>query len=137
VLTPRWLAKAPAPDPVVLCFGGNGWDAGMRGPQFREAYRDAVDRVRRATKDRADVLILTTVPAAARWGTTADLAEACRKAAADCKAGLGDAEKAFLAAGDDEKERERLYVKDRTHLAPAGHGLMAHTVLAAVEAAAK
>jgi lysophospholipase L1-like esterase len=131
-LVPRWLAKAPGPDLVTLCFGGNDWDAGMRGEQFRASYRDAVDRIRRATRGKVDVLILTTVPAASRWGVTAELAEACRLAARDCLAGLADTEKAFLAAGKDDKER--LYVRDRTHLSPAGHELMARTVLRAVEA---
>ena len=65
VLIPTWLAKAPEPDLVTICFGGNDWDAGMRGKQFRETCADAVDRVRRATKGKADVLIVTTVPSAA------------------------------------------------------------------------
>jgi lysophospholipase L1-like esterase len=137
VLIPTWAAKAPEPDLVVLCFGGNDWDSGMRGKQFRESYRDAADRVRRATRGKADVLIVPTLPAASRWGVTAELAEACRQAAADRKAGLADAEKAFLKEGDDEKERDKLYVRDKTHLSPAGHALMARTILEAVEAAGK
>ena len=83
VLIPTWLAKAPEPDLVTLCFGGNDWDAGMRGKQFRESYRDAADRIRRTTKGKADVLIVSTVPSAARWGAVAELAEACRQAAHD------------------------------------------------------
>src|SRR5207253_10388727 len=94
---PRWLAQAP--DLVTFCFGGNDWDAGMRGPQFRESYEDAVDRVRRATKGRADVLVQTTVPTAERWATMAELAEACRVAARDLNAGLADTEKALPEAG--------------------------------------
>ena len=137
VLIPTWLAKAPEPDLVTICFGGNDWDSGMRGKQFREAYKDAADRIRRATKGKADVLILTTVPAASRWGAVAELAEACRLAAKDRKVGLADAEKAFLAAGEEEKERDKLYVKDRTHLSPAGHALMVQAVLEAVEAGSR
>ncbi len=133
VLIPRWLAKAPEPDLVTLCFGFNDWDAGMRGKQFRESYRDAADRVRRATKGKAEVLIVTTVPAASRWGTAAELAEACRQAAHDRDAGLADADRAFTAAGKDEKERAKLYVRDLTHLAPPGHELMARTVEEAIE----
>jgi lysophospholipase L1-like esterase len=132
VLVPRWLAQAPEPDLVTLCFGSNDWDSGMRGEQFRESYRDAVDRVRRATAGKADVLIITTVPAAARWGALAELAEACRQAARDRNAGLADAEEAFLAAGKEDKER--LYVQDRTHLSPAGHTLLAQVVLKALDA---
>ncbi len=135
VLIPRWQAQAPEPDLVTLCFGGNDWDAGMRGEQFRESYRDAVDRIRRATRGKADVLILTTVPSAARWDTTAELAEACRRAAHDRNAGLADADRAFRAAGKDDKDR--LYVVDRTHLSPAGHALLAKTVQEAIEAAGR
>jgi lysophospholipase L1-like esterase len=130
VLLPRWLAEAPEPDLVTLCFGGNDWDAGMRGPQFKESYEDAIDRIRRATKGRADVLILSTVPAVERWGTMAELAEACRAAARDRNAGLADTEKAFLEAG--KTDRGRLFVKDRVHLSPAGHSLISGTVLAAI-----
>ena len=89
VLIPTWLVKAPEPDLVTLCFGGNDWDAGMRGKQFRESYRDAADRIRRTTKGKADVLIVSTVPSAARWGAVAELAEACRQAAHDREYGTG------------------------------------------------
>jgi lysophospholipase L1-like esterase len=133
VLIPAWQAKAAEPDLVTICFGGNDWDSGMRGEQFRETCRDAIDRVRRATHGKADVLLLSTVPAASRWGAVEELAEACRQAAADRKAGMADADKTFTAAGEDEKERDGLYVKDRTHLSPAGHALMAKTVLEAIE----
>ena len=135
VLIPTWLAKAPEPDLVTICFGGNDWDSGMRGKQFREACGDAVDRVRRAVKGKADVLIVSTVPSAARWGALAELSEACRQAAHDCNAGLADAEKVFQAAGKEEGERVKLYVKDATHLSPAGHALMAQTIQEAVESA--
>ena len=137
VLIPTWLAKAPEPDLVTICFGGNDWDAGMREKQFRETCADAVDRVRRATKGKADVLIVTTVPSAARWGAVAELAEACRQAAHDRNAGLADADKAFTAAGEDEKERAKFYVKDSTHLAPTGHELMVKTILGAIEGGGK
>jgi lysophospholipase L1-like esterase len=135
VLISRWQEQAPEPDLVTLCFGGNDWEAGMRGEQFRASYRDAVDRIRRATKGKADVLILTTVPSAASWRTTAELAEACRQAAHDENAGLADAAKAFMSAGKVNKER--LYVVDRTHLSPAGHALLAKTVQEAIEAAGR
>jgi lysophospholipase L1-like esterase len=133
VLIPVWLAQAEEPDLVTICFGGNDWDAGMRGKQFREVCADAIDRVRRATRGQAEVLLISTVPAASRWGAVAELAEACRQAAADRKAGLADADKAFTAAGRDEATRDKLYVKDRTHLSPAGHALMAQTILEALE----
>lgn len=135
VLMPRWLAQAPQPDLVLFCFGFNDWDAGMRGPQYRETCADAVDRVRRATKGGADVLLLTTVPSVKRWTDMAELAGACREAAKDRKAGLADTEKAFRAAG--KEKRERLFASDETHLGAAGHELMAATVLEAIEKAGK
>ncbi len=131
VLIPRWLEKTPAPDLVLFCFGGNDWDAGMRGPQFRDSCEDAVERLRRATKGKADVLVVTSVPSVEMWTTRAELAEACRAAAKGKKAGLADAENAFLEAG--KEDRARLFVRDRVHLGPSGHEVMARTVLEAIE----
>lgn len=135
VLMPRWLAKAPHPDLVTVCFGFNDWDAGMRGPEFAASYRDAIDRIRRATHGESDVLIFTTLPSVERWRTMAELAEACRTAAADRNAGLADTERAFLASGQTDKER--LYGFDRTHLSPAGHEVIADAVLKAIAAGGK
>lgn len=132
VLIPRWLEKTPEPDLVTVCFGGNDWGSGMRGPQFMETCKDAIDRIRRATKGKADVLILTTVPSVPQWTTMAELAEACRKAAQDRKAGLADLEKAFLTEGKENKER--LYCRDKVHLGSPGHELIARKVQEAIEA---
>lgn len=126
ILMPRWLARAPEPDLVTLFFGNNDWDGGMRGPEFTRACGDAVDRIRRATHGKPDVLLLTTAPSVGRWTTLAELAEACRKAAADRSSGLADTERAFHEAGRQSKER--LYVSDGTHLSPAGQELVAATV---------
>jgi lysophospholipase L1-like esterase len=135
ILMPRWRDAHPAPDLVTVCFGFNDWDAGMRGDAFREAYEDAVDRIRRATRGRSDVLILTTNPAASRWEAMAELGAACRKAAQQKNAGLADTERAFYEAG--KTDRERLFVNDRTHLSPDGHGIVAATVLGAIERAGR
>jgi len=132
VLAPRWLEKAPAPDLVTIFFGGNDWDSGMRGPEFRLACNDAVDRIRRATKGNADVLIITTNPAAARWSQAAELAQACRLAADDQRAGLADTDHAFRAAGKDNPDN--LFVSDRVHLSRTGHEVVAGTVLSAIAA---
>jgi lysophospholipase L1-like esterase len=134
VLLPRWLEQAPEPDLVTVCFGGNDWESGMRGPQFTETCQDAIDRIRRATKGKADVLLLTTVPSVGNWTTMAELAEACRKAAQARQAGLADLEKSFHAEGKDNKER--LYCSDKVHLGAPGHELVARTVIEAVEKAA-
>jgi lysophospholipase L1-like esterase len=135
ILIPRWQVQAPRPDLVTICFGSNDWDSGMRGPQFRATCEDAIDRVRRATKGEADVLLLTTVPGVKRWTTMAELAEACRSAAKARNAGLADTEAGFLAAGKENKER--LFASDQVHLGAAGHELVAATVLEAIEKAGK
>ena len=135
VLIPRWLEQAPEPDLVTVFFGGNDWEGGMRGEQFRQTVADAIDRIRRATRGKADVLVLTTNPSVAAWDTMAELAEACRQAARDRKAGLADTYAAFHEAGKENKER--LYVTDKVHLAPPGHSLVAETVLKAIEAGEK
>lgn len=131
VLIPRWIASTPEPDLVTICFGYNDWEAGMRGEMFFQAQQDAVERIRRATAGKADVLIMTTVPALERWTTMTELAEACRRAARETNAGLADLEAACHAAGGEN--RECLYVKDKTHASPAGHELIAETVFRAIE----
>ena len=88
-------------------------------------------RVRRATKGTADVLLLTTNPTVDKWTTTAELAAACRAAAKDRSTGLADTQAAFHAAGEDD--RGKLDLDDRVHLSPAGHRVVADTVLKAIE----
>jgi len=130
VLVPRWLDAVPEPDLITVWFGGNDWEAGMRGPEFEAACAETVDRVRRATKGKSDVLLLTTCPSAAAWDTTAPLAEAVRKVAKEKNAGVADVAAAFGAVGKDG--REKLFVADRVHLSPDGHALAAETVLKAI-----
>lgn len=130
VLIPRWLAEASEPDLVTICFGFNDYSSGMRGEMFLATYRDAVDRIRRATHGKSDILIITTCPAATRWTEMAELADACRKAAAEKNTGLADIYQAFHQAGQENKER--LYVRDKTHLSPAGHTIVAEQVLKAI-----
>jgi len=135
VLLPRWLAEAPEPDLVTVCYGANDWESGMRGPMFRETCEETIDRVRRATKGKSDVLMLTTLPGLEMWTTRNELGEAVRAAAADRKAGIADTEKAFHAAAADQ--REKLFCRDKVHLGPAGHDSVAASVAAAIEAAGK
>jgi lysophospholipase L1-like esterase len=132
VLLPRWLDQAPAPDLVTVFFGGNDFDAGMRGGEFRFACDEAVSRIRRATFGQSDILILTTNPSASRWEANAEMADACRVAAREYNAGLADTEAAFQQAG--KKDREKLFVDDRVHLSRLGHEVVAETVLKAIEA---
>lgn len=135
VLLPRWLDRTPEPDLVTIFFGGNDWEAGMRGPEFAAACADAVDRVRRATKGKADVLLMTTNPTVAGWDTVAELAAACRSAAKARNAGLADTFRAYHAAG--KENRGKLYVRDHVHLSREGHGVVADTVLNAIVSGGK
>jgi lysophospholipase L1-like esterase len=130
VLVPRWAARTPEPDLVTICFGYNDWESGMRGPMFLETCKYAVDLIRRVTKGKADILIITTNPAVERWDTMAELAQACRDAAAAKNAGIADTFAAFHAAGKENKER--LYCSDKTHLGAPGHELVADTVAEAI-----
>jgi lysophospholipase L1-like esterase len=52
-------APAPQPDLVLVCFGGNdGRRAGLRATQFRDTCEEAVERIHRATRSSAVVLLL-------------------------------------------------------------------------------
>ncbi|MGB2821525.1 MAG: GDSL-type esterase/lipase family protein [Phycisphaerae bacterium] len=132
VLMPRWLKDTPRPDLVTVWFGYNDWSSGMRGPHFRTMLRFAVDRIRRMTGGRSEVLLITTCPALARWDTMEELAEAVRAVAAEKKTGLADVSAAFHQAGADAVARPKLYVWDKTHLGPAGHELAAEIVARAI-----
>ena len=132
ILLPRWLELAPEPDLVTIFFGGNDWDAGMRGEEFTRALRGRRETASggpRAERSR-HVLLITTNPAASRWTETADLAEACRRAARSKNCGLADTEHAFHYAG--REDRDHLYVDDRVHLSRAGHEVVADTILKAI-----
>lgn len=135
VLMPRWLKQAPEPDLVTICFGYNDWESGMREEMFRETYMFAVERIRRMTSGKADVLIITTCPAVEKWDTMAELAKACRDAAKAQNAGIADTYGAFHEAG--QSDRERLFCRDKTHLGRPGHELFAKTVMEAIERGGK
>ena len=135
VLLPLWLRETPEPDLVTVCFGYNDWDAGMRGPMFEETHRDAVDRIRRATKGKADVLLMTPARALTRWDEMTELCAATRKAATDRKAGIVDLEAAFGMAGGED--RARLFATDKVHLSPAGQEVIAAAIVESLAKAAK
>lgn len=131
VLIPSWIHDAPAPDLVTVFFGGNDWEAGMRGEMFYEAQKDAIDRIRRATKGKSDVLILTTCPNVSKWDDYAQLADGCRRAAAEKNAGLADVYAAFHQ--DTQGDHSHLFASDKVHMGADGHAVIAKTVLAALE----
>jgi lysophospholipase L1-like esterase len=131
ILLPEWSSKHSDADLVTINFGGNDWNAGMRGPGFENANREAVELVRRATHGKADVLLMTTCPNPPNWDTMAELAEAGRKASVATDAGLADIYTAFHAAGKDDKDH--LFGWDHVHLGKPGQELFAAQVVAAIE----
>lgn len=134
VLMPRWLRETPEPDLVTVWFGYNDWDSGMRGEHFRRMLGFAVDRIRRMTHGKSEVLLITTCPSVARWDTMEELAEAVRTVALEKRTALADVSAAFHAAGADEQRRTSLFCSDKTHLSRKGHELAAVTILAVLAA---
>ncbi|MGA2065722.1 MAG: GDSL-type esterase/lipase family protein [Thermoguttaceae bacterium] len=135
VLIPRWLPEAPQPDLVLIWFGGNDWDSGVRGLRYKEYLELAVDRVRRATHGQAEVLIMTTCPGFAAWETRNELCQAACDVARERKTGFVDTAGEFHKAGSREEALKRQYwVWDNVHLGPGGHELIAEAVLKAISA---
>ena len=143
LLIPRWAKTCPEPDLVTINFGGNDYnsmtganmDGAARGAMFYDTYKDAIDRVRRATKGKADVLVLTPIPGVERWKEYAELVEASKKAGKEKSAGIADTDAAFHEAGKDNKER--LFASDKIHLGAPGQETVANTVIAAIEKGGK
>ncbi|MCW8132888.1 MAG: hypothetical protein KIS92_21250 [Planctomycetota bacterium] len=135
IVLPRWIQSTPEPDLITVCFGGNDWGAGMRGPMFKETLDFGVDRFRRFTKGKSDLLLMTTNPNCEMWDTYAELADAARAVAKAKNTGLADIYAAVHEAG--KTNREQLFCSDKVHLGPAGHQLFAKVVMAAIEAAGK
>jgi lysophospholipase L1-like esterase len=133
ILIPRWLREGPAPDLVIIWFGGNDWDNNVRGLRYKEYLEMAVDRVRRATKGQAKVLLMTTCPGFAAWETRNELCLAAYEVARDRRTGFVDAATALHKAGTRaEALRRQYWAWDNVHLGPGGHELIAQTVFAAI-----
>ena len=129
----RWLPRCPAPDLVTVFFGGNERSNGMRAPQFKDGLRRGVDRIRRLTRGKAEILLMTTVPALTSWdGEIREMAEAVREVAAEKKTACADTEKAFRQVGQDEEKRKALFAWDEVHLGEFGHQVVADVVFEAV-----
>ncbi|HYF49538.1 MAG TPA: GDSL-type esterase/lipase family protein [Planctomycetota bacterium] len=137
VIIPRWIQKTPEPDLVTIAYGYNDFDGGMRGPNFQATYLECIDRVRRFTKGKSDVLVIGTAPAATRWTEMGELSEAAKKAATEKNAGFVDLHAVFHAAGKENKSRLYASAEDQTHLGPPGHELVAKAVLEAIEKGGK
>jgi len=136
VLIPRWLQDAPSPDLVTIWFGGNDWDSGVRGARYQQYLRAAVDRIRRLTKGRAEILVMTTCPGFKRWETTSELCRAAYMVTKERNTGFADAAAAFHKAGSREEALKRKYwAWDNVHLGPGGHELVTGTVFRAIQSA--
>ena len=132
ILMPQWLKGTPKPDLVTVWFGYNDWSSGMRGPAFQETLRAAVDRLRRLTRGRSEVLLITSCPSMERWHAMEEFAGAARAVAAERKTGLADVAAAFHERGLLVDARPTLYCDDKTHLGGPGHLLACQTVLKAI-----
>jgi len=136
ILMPRWLKETPSPDLVIVWFGFNDWDSGVRGERFGQYAALAVDRIRRMTHGSADVLLLTTCPAHARWETGRELEEATKAVAAAKKAGLGDVAAEFRKAGTPDAAMKQTYwASDKVHLGAKGHATAKDVVVQALTGA--
>lgn len=135
ILMPRWLKDHPSPDLVIVWFGYNDWDGGVRGERFGQYLRLAVDRIRRLTKGSADVLLMTTTCSFDRWDAMKELEQAAKQVAGEKKTGLLDITSEFRKAGSHaEALRREYWAWDKTHLGKAGHRLVSQAVLRAIEA---
>ncbi|MGA2497433.1 MAG: GDSL-type esterase/lipase family protein [Tepidisphaeraceae bacterium] len=133
VVMPRWMKEAPSPDLVLVWFGFNDWDSGVRGPRFAEYLRTAVDRIRRQAHGSADILLLTTAPAHGRWETMKELEQAVRDVAAEKKTGLADVAAEFRKPGTpDDALKQGIWAWDKVHLGPKGHETAKDVVLRAI-----
>lgn len=138
VLMPRWLRQVPHPDLVTVWFGSNDWDSGVRGQRFREYLEMGVDRIRRMTGGKADILLMTPGPGFKRYETMAELEASVREAAQAKNAGFVDIASEFRKAGDAETALKKGYwAWDNVHLGTNGHKLTAEAVLQAVSPTAR
>ena len=133
ILIPRWLQDAPSPDLVLIWFGGNDWDSGVRGGRYRQYLEMAVDQLRRVTKGQAEAMIMTTCPGFAMWETRNELCRAAFDVARERKTGFVNVARHFHKAGSREEALKRRYwVWDNVHLGPGGHALVANVVFRAI-----
>jgi lysophospholipase L1-like esterase len=136
VLMPRWLQTTPAPDLVIVWFGGNDWNSGVRGKRFKDYLNTAVDHIRQATRGHAEILLLTTCPSFSAWQTMNELCRASFDVARERKTGFVDMAGAFLTAGTPEEALKRQYwAWDKIHLGSAGHDLTADKVAGVISSA--
>ena len=133
VLIPRWLQDALR---RTWCWSGSAAMTGRTASAGRgtRSICGWPSIGFGATKGRADILLMTTLPGLRTWETTAELSKAAHTVACECKTGFVDAATAFHKAGSAEEAMKRQYWGwDGVHLGPAGHELIADAVARGIE----
>jgi lysophospholipase L1-like esterase len=125
------------PDLVTVMYGYNDIvGGGAKEDQFKTAIGVYVDRVRRLTQGRTEVMLVSTIPGTSQeaWDKLAAASRAVRRVAAEKKCGLAEADKPFRALGRESLTKGYFAPGDAAHPNPKGQDLLARTLTDAVEA---
>jgi lysophospholipase L1-like esterase len=134
VLIPRDVVPY-APDLVTVLYGYNDLaPGGVTRDQFKAAVSAFVDRVRRLTTGRAEVLLISSLPGTSdeAWERLKAGAESVRELAQEKRCGLCEADAAFRALGREKLVAEYFREKDAAHPNPRGQDLLANLLLEAI-----
>lgn len=134
VLIPRDVVPYQ-PDLVTVLYGYNDLAPGaVIRDQFKVALEIFVDRVRRLTQGRAEVLLITSLPGTSEeaWERLAVGAEVVREVARKKRTGLGDAGVAFRNLGRETLIAEYFRSGDPAHPNPKGQDLLARLLFEAI-----
>jgi len=134
VLIPRDVVPYD-PDLVTVLYGYNDLaPGGVTRDQFKTAVSVFVDRVRRLTKGRAEVLLVSSLPGTSddAWERLKAGAETIRELAQEKRCGLCDADAAFRALGREKLIAEYFREKDPAHPNPRGQELLTNLLLEAI-----
>ncbi len=130
-LTSLWLPGRPEPDLITVLFGANDYWNGMTPEHFRHVYHFGIDRLRRLTKGKSELLLMNCLPIRDEWNALDAQAEAVRLTAQDKRTGFCDTYGTFKEFGGDERTRPWPYAWDG-HLGMLGHPLVAWAVIDAI-----
>jgi lysophospholipase L1-like esterase len=134
VLIPRDVVPYD-PDLVTVLYGYNDLaPGGVTRDQFKTAVSVFVDRVRRLTKGRAEVLLISSLPGTSdeAWEHLKAGAESIRELAQEKRCGLCDADAAFRALGREKLIAEYFREKDVAHPNPRGQDVLTNLLLEAI-----
>jgi lysophospholipase L1-like esterase len=134
VLIPRDVVPFD-PDLVTVLYGYNDLaPGGVTRDQFKAAVTAFVDRVRRLTKGRAEVLLISSLPGTSTeaWERLKAGAETIRELAQEKRCGLCDADAPFRALGREKLIAEYFREKDAAHPNPRGQDLLTNLLLEAI-----